>query len=77
VQEVVPPTAGVVEPVDDRRCRMVAGSPSLEQLAVWIALLGSDFDIEEPAKLHNVIGPIAARLHRASPADGDSSATPR
>ncbi|GAA1573593.1 WYL domain-containing protein [Kribbella sancticallisti] len=66
VQEVVPPTAGVVEPVDDGRCRMIVGSPSLEQLAVWIALLGFDFDIEEPAELHDVIGPIAARLQRAS-----------
>ena len=41
--------------------------PSLEQLAVWIALLGFDFDIEEPAELHNVIRPIVTRLNRASP----------
>ena len=66
VQEVVPPTAGRVEPIDDRSCRMIVGSPSLEQLAVWIAVLGFDFDIEQPAELHDVIGPIAARLHRVS-----------
>ncbi|TDO46885.1 putative DNA-binding transcriptional regulator YafY [Kribbella sp. VKM Ac-2527] len=67
VQEVVPPTAGVVESIDDRTCRLIVGSPSLEQMAVWIALLGFDFDIEEPAELHKVIGPIATRLNRASP----------
>ncbi|TCN32897.1 putative DNA-binding transcriptional regulator YafY [Kribbella orskensis] len=67
VHEVVPPTAGVVEPIDDRTCRLIVGSPSLEQLAVWIALLGFDFDIEEPAELHNVIRPIVTRLNRASP----------
>lgn len=67
VHEVVPPTAGVVEPIDDRTCRLIVGSPSLEQLAVWIALLGFDFDIEEPAELHDVIGSIVARLNRASP----------
>ncbi|MEU4287227.1 YafY family protein [Kribbella sp. NPDC026596] len=68
VQEVVPPTAGVVEPIDDRTCRLIVGSPSLEQLAVWVALLGFDFDIEEPADLHDIIGPIATRLTRASTA---------
>lgn len=65
VLEVVPPTAGVVEPIDQRTCRLIVGSPSLEQLAVWVALLGFDFDIEEPAELHDVIDPIAARLQRA------------
>lgn len=65
VQEVVPPTAGVVEPIDQRTCRLIVGSPSLEQLAVWVALLGFDFDIEEPAELHDIIGPIATRLQRA------------
>ena len=66
VHEVVPPTAGVVEPIDDRTCRLIVGSPSLEQLAVWVALLGFDFAIEEPAALNDVIGPIATRLTRAS-----------
>lgn len=66
VQEVVPPTAGVVEPIDDHTCRLIVGSPSLEQLAVWVALLGFEFTIEEPAALYDMMGPIAARLDRAS-----------
>lgn len=66
VQEVVPPTAGVVEAIDDQTCRLIVGSPSLEQLAVWVGLLGFEFTIEEPAALYDMMGPIAARLDRAS-----------
>ncbi|HEU4948869.1 MAG TPA: YafY family protein [Kribbella sp.] len=65
VLEVVPPTAGVVEPIDASRCRLIVGSPSLEQLGVYVALLGFDFEIEEPTELYDVIGPIAARLTAA------------
>ena len=63
---MVPPTAGVVEPIDDSTCRLIVGSPSLEQLAVWVAVLGFDFTVEEPQELHEVIGPIGTRLTRAS-----------
>jgi hypothetical protein len=62
---VVTPTSVRVEPVDDRSCTVHTGSNSLEELAVWVALLGFDFDIHEPAELFDVLGPLTSRLERA------------
>lgn len=52
---MVPPTAGVVEPLNDNACRLLLGLPSVEHLAVWVAMLG--FDFEEPVELHEIIAP--------------------
>jgi predicted DNA-binding transcriptional regulator YafY len=65
VREVVTPTSARVEPVDDRSCTVHTGSNSLEELAVWVALLGFDFDIHEPEELFGVLEPLAGRLERA------------
>jgi predicted DNA-binding transcriptional regulator YafY len=65
VCQVVTPTSVRVEPVDDRSCTVHTGSNSLEELAVWVALLGFDFDIHEPAELFDVLGPLTSRLERA------------
>ena len=65
VREVVTPTSARVEPVDDRSCTVHTGSNSLEELAVWVALLGFDFDIHEPEEVFGVLEPLTARLERA------------
>ena len=65
VEAVVTPTSCRVEPVDERHCTVYAGSNSLPELGVWIALLGFDFDIHEPAELVDVLGPVSERLRRA------------
>ncbi len=65
VREVVTPTSARVEPLDDRSCTVRTGSNSLEELAVWVALLGFDFDIHEPEELFGVLEPLTARLERA------------
>jgi predicted DNA-binding transcriptional regulator YafY len=62
--ERIPPTAGVVEAVDERSCLLHAGSSSLEELAVWIGLIGFDFDVVAPAELGEVIVTLAGRLGR-------------
>ncbi len=65
VREVIPPTAGRVEPIDEHHCTLHTGANSLDQLGVWVALLGFDFDIHEPAELRDVLGSVADRLDRA------------
>jgi predicted DNA-binding transcriptional regulator YafY len=60
----IPPTAGVVEAVDERSCLLHAGSSSLEEMAVWIGLIGFDFDVVAPAELGEVIVTLAGRLSR-------------
>ena len=66
VAEVVPPTAGLVEPVDEHTCVLHAGSNSLDQMAIYIALLGFDFDVQEPVELLPFLRTLAGRLGRAS-----------
>jgi hypothetical protein len=66
VREVVTPTAGRIEPVDEHSCIAHFGSNSLEELGVWVALLGFDFDIHEPPELAEALVPVAARLTRAT-----------
>lgn len=64
--EIVPPTAGTIEPIDDERCQLHAGSNSLEQMAIYIGLLGVDFDVVAPAELRPLLAEAGARLTRAS-----------
>ncbi|GAA3139934.1 WYL domain-containing protein [Planomonospora alba] len=66
VAEEVPPTLGVIEPVDDRTCTLRIGSDDLDQLAVWVAAFGFDFDIHEPRELVDHLRVLTARLQRAA-----------
>jgi predicted DNA-binding transcriptional regulator YafY len=45
------PTVGVVEAIDDTTCVLVTGSDSYEVMAVYIGMLGLDFEISEPTEL--------------------------
>lgn len=51
MRDRISPAAGVLEAVDEGRCRLTTGGQSLESLAVFILLLGVDFDVEEPTQL--------------------------
>ncbi|MPZ94095.1 MAG: WYL domain-containing protein [Propionibacteriales bacterium] len=66
VRDVVTPTSGRVEPIDDRSCTLHVGSNSLDQLGVYVALLGFDFDIHEPEELVDHLGTVVDRLKRAT-----------
>jgi predicted DNA-binding transcriptional regulator YafY len=66
VEAVVSPTSCRVEPIDERRCTVHTGSRSLEEMGVWIALLGFDFEIHEPAELADVLKPVGDRIRRAT-----------
>ncbi|AVT37676.1 YafY family protein [Plantactinospora sp. BB1] len=65
VAERVPPTAGLVEAVDQQSCLLRTGADSLGFLALHLALLGPEFTVLEPAELADELGRLAGRLDRA------------
>ncbi|WP_432097622.1 helix-turn-helix transcriptional regulator [Streptomyces sp. bgisy100] len=66
VAEEVPPTLGVVEPVDDDTCLLRIGSDSLDHLAVWVAAFGFEFEVNEPVELIERLRTLTGRLQRAA-----------
>jgi predicted DNA-binding transcriptional regulator YafY len=60
------PTAGRLEPVDARRCVLHTGSNSLDELALYVALKGFDFEVLHPPELIGVLRELAERLRRAA-----------
>ncbi|WP_346115478.1 WYL domain-containing protein, partial [Nonomuraea maheshkhaliensis] len=60
------PGAGRLEAVDERTCLFLAGSDSLDDLAVYVATKGFDFEVLEPAELVPVLRALSGRLARAA-----------
>lgn len=56
---------GTVEAVDAHSCVLVTGADSVETLAVWIGMLGYDFDVSSPPELVAHVRTLAARYTRA------------
>jgi predicted DNA-binding transcriptional regulator YafY len=56
------PSSGRLEAVDEHTCLLHTGSNSLDELAVYVAIKGVDFDILEPPELLDKIGELAGRL---------------
>ncbi|MGJ6966698.1 helix-turn-helix transcriptional regulator [Streptosporangium sp. G11] len=73
VAEEVPPTIGVVEPVDEDTCVLRIGSDSLDHLAVWVAAFGFEFEVQEPPELVEHLRTLTARLQRAAWRDRDGT----
>jgi hypothetical protein len=65
VRECVPPAAGLIERVSAERCRLQTGSHSLSSLALWIGLIGVDFEVEAPKELLEELRRLHARVGRA------------
>jgi predicted DNA-binding transcriptional regulator YafY len=66
VADRVPPTSGLLEGMDAHRCRLYTGSNSLDALAVYVGLIGVDFEVHEPPELVEHIRTLAGRLGRAT-----------
>lgn len=66
----ISPSAGVLEPVDERTCRLTAGAPDLEVLVIHVLLMGIDFEVVEPPGLTEVMTRARDRLTRALDASG-------
>ncbi len=62
IAEQVPPTVGVVVPLDDDTCLLTTGSDSLDALAVHLTVLDVDFEVLAPAALIDRVGVLADRL---------------
>jgi len=62
----VPPAVGSLEPLDERRCLLHAGSDWLGGLAVYIAETGVDFEVLEPPELIARVRVLAGRFARAT-----------
>ena len=60
------PSAGRLTAVDERTCLLHTGSNSLDELAVYVAIKGVDFDVIEPPELLDKIGELADRLRRTT-----------
>jgi predicted DNA-binding transcriptional regulator YafY len=72
------PTAGRLEAVDTHTCPPHTGSNSLDELALYVALKGVDFEVLEPPELVAHVAALGARLTRAAapPRDRDRPASP-
>jgi predicted DNA-binding transcriptional regulator YafY len=68
VAQRVPPTAGILEAIDEHTCVLRTGAPSLELLAIHLALIGADFEVHEPPELRNQLRQLAERFTRAAQA---------
>ncbi len=66
VADRVPPTAGVLEAIDQRTCTLHTGANSLDTLSVFVALIGVDFEVREPPELVDQIRRLATRFSRAT-----------
>ncbi|RIQ20815.1 helix-turn-helix transcriptional regulator [Jiangella rhizosphaerae] len=59
------PTVGVVESVDESTSVLVTGADSLEIVAVYIGMLGLDFQVTEPPELVEHLRVLGDRYRRA------------
>ncbi len=60
------PGAGRLEAVDAHTCLFLAGSDSLDDLAVYVATKGFDFEVLAPPELVPVLRALSDRLSRAA-----------
>ena len=66
VAELVPPTVGVLEPIDEDRTMLTTGADSLDLLTHHLLRLGVDFRIHETAALRAHVAAAARRLAAAA-----------
>ncbi|WP_280233536.1 helix-turn-helix transcriptional regulator [Nocardia cyriacigeorgica] len=63
--ERLPPTIGVIEPIDAESCSLRTGSNSLDEIALHLGLLDLPIRIHEPTELIERIRTLTARLTTA------------
>jgi predicted DNA-binding transcriptional regulator YafY len=62
----VPAHWGAIVPIDGRTCEYRTGDDDLGWLAMRIAMLGVDFEVQEPPELVEQLRTLALRLQRAA-----------
>lgn len=63
--EKISPASGVLEEIDEHRCRLTVGGRSVEVLAAWIGMWGVDFEVESPPALVDHLRAVMVRYQRA------------
>lgn len=66
VAEKIPRAVAMLEPAGDGRCLLRTGSFSLDMLAIWIALIGFEFEVQEPPELIDRLRWLAGQFTRAA-----------
>lgn len=66
IAERITPAVGVLEAVDERTCVLDTGADSLETLAVYLGMLGVDFEVDDPPELIAYLRELSDRYRRAS-----------
>jgi predicted DNA-binding transcriptional regulator YafY len=66
IARLLPTYLGTVEPIDAHTCRFRTGDDNLSWLALRIAMLGVDFEVDEPPELREHLRTLADRLRRAA-----------
>ena len=66
--ERIPASVGMLEAIDDHTCALHIGGFSLDSLSVWVALIGFDFEVQDPPEFAERIRLLADRFRRAAEA---------
>jgi len=64
----ISPAAGMLQAAGDDRSVLTTGGYSADLVLLWVAQLGVDFEVLEPAELTSQIGKLVERLERATTA---------
>jgi hypothetical protein len=62
----IPPSAGVLEAINENSCLLHTGSHSLEGITIHLSLLGVGFQVHEPPELISYMRNLADRLQAAT-----------
>ncbi|MEV0603215.1 WYL domain-containing protein [Streptomyces sp. NPDC050315] len=62
----VPPGTGVLEPLSADRCRLLTGGDALDWLALRLALLDVEFEVQEPPELIAYLRKLGGRMVAAA-----------
>ncbi|HEX5882786.1 MAG TPA: YafY family protein, partial [Actinomycetota bacterium] len=73
IRRQVPAAAGVVEAVDAGTCLLHTGADTLQTLAVYLGMLGADFQVDAPPELVAHLRDLAGRYRRATVRDETES----
>ena len=79
VEDLAPrcsPAAGRLEAAGPRACILHTGSNSLDELALWVAVKGFDFQVLDPPELVPVLHTLAERLRQAAHATEAAAGRP-
>ena len=65
VAKQVPALSAYLSPIDDERCRMETGADTLDRIALYVSLVGEDFEVEHPPELRTELRRLATRINRS------------